>query len=127
MEKKKEHTNVKFRFEDLKIYQKALDFVDEVYAVTKRFPKEERYQLTSQFQRSAVSIALNIAEGRGDSNPQFNRFLQIAKGSINECVVCSSIALRQGYIDKEKEYVLRKQLEELAKMLSGLTTYLKST
>ena len=116
---------VKFTFEDLKVYQKTLDFIDHVYIQTKQFPKSEQYQLTSQFQRAALSIALNIAEGQGDSNPQFKRFLQIAKDSVNECVVCSTIGLRQGYLTKENDHFFRTQLMEIGKMLNGLIKYLK--
>lgn len=86
--------NIKFKFEDLKVYQKAIDFIDITYVVCKKFPKEETYKLSSQYIRAATSIALNIAEGSGDTNPQFNRFLQIAIGSVKECVVCSTIAKR---------------------------------
>ena len=89
---------IKFKFEDLQVYQKALDFTDSAYAFTKNFPDTERYALTSQFTRAALSIALNIAEGVGDTNSQFNRFLQIAIGSVKECVVCITIAKRQNYI-----------------------------
>jgi four helix bundle protein len=121
-----EHKKAHFNFEDLKVYQKALDFVDIVYDLTKTFPKQEQYNLTSQFNRAAVSIALNIAEGHGDSNAQFNRFLQIARDSVNECVVCTSIAFRRGYIIKENNEQHRVLLSELAKMISGLTKYLKS-
>lgn len=67
---------IKFKFEDLKVYQKSLDFVDTVYNTTKQFPSEENYRLTSQFIRAATSISLNIAEGSGDTNPQFRRFLK---------------------------------------------------
>lgn len=83
---------VKFNFEELKVYDRALQFVEQVYSITKNFPSEERFRLTSQFIRAATSIALNIAEGAGDTDPQFNRFLKIAQGSIKECVVCSTIA-----------------------------------
>ena len=116
--------NVRFKFEDLKVYQKAIDFVDYVYDVTKKFPKEEKFQLASQFTRAAISIPLNIAEGSGDTNPQFNRFLQIASNFIKECVVCSSIAKRQSYISKEINQDIRGKLEELSKMIKGLQSYL---
>lgn len=118
--------NIHFNFEDLKVYQKALEFTDVVYNITKSFPKVEQYNLNSQFNRAAVSIALNIAEGHGDSNAQFNRFLQIAKDSVNECVVCNTIAFRRGYITKEINAHHRVLLSELAKMLTGLTKYLKT-
>ena len=78
---------LQFSFENLQVYQKSLEFVDLVYEVTKEFPKSELYNLTSQFKRAAVSIALNIAEGAGDTNAQFSRFLQIALDSVKECVV----------------------------------------
>ncbi len=118
--------NVHFSFEDLKVYQKALDFVDVVYDLTHTFPKHEQYNLSSQFHRAAVSIALNVAEGHGDSNAQFNRFLQIAKNSVNECVVCNTIAIRRGYVNKKEHEQNRYILSELSKMISGLTKYLKS-
>ena len=63
--------NPRFKFEELTVYQKALDFVDDIYAVTKEFPKEELYALSSQYKRASVSITLNIAEGAGDTDTQF--------------------------------------------------------
>lgn len=118
---------IKFKFEDLKVYQKALSFVDVVYQISNSFPKEENYRLTSQFIRAATSIALNIAEGSGDTNPQFSRFLQIALGSVKECVVCVTIAKNQKYISTKEESNLREKLEELSKMISSLQKYLKKT
>ncbi|WP_299001558.1 four helix bundle protein [uncultured Tenacibaculum sp.] len=118
---------IKFKFEDLKVYQKALSFVDVVYQISNSFPKEENYRLTSQFIRAATSIALNIAEGSGDTNPQFSRFLQIALGSVKECVVCVTIAKNQKYISTKEESNLREKLEELSKMISSLQKYLKNT
>ncbi|MFI0428679.1 four helix bundle protein [Mariniflexile sp. HMF6888] len=117
---------IKFKFEDLQVYQKALDFTDSTYAITKNFPNAERYALTSQFIRASISIALNIAEGTGDTNAQFNRFLQIAIGSVKECVVCTTIAKRQDYISIEQEKELREKLEELSKMITSLQKHLKT-
>ena len=122
-----EHKNIKFKFEDLKVYKKALDFIDYTYTITKQFPDDEKFGLTSQFRRASTSISLNIAEGSGDSNTQFSRFLNIALGSIKECVVCATIAERQNYITHEKNHTIRIQLEELSKMISGLKKYLKTT
>src|SRR5690606_12356488 len=116
-----------FNFENLQVYQKSLDFVDLVYQVTKEFPKAELYNLTSQFKRAAVSIALNTAEGAGDTNAQFSRFLQIAQDSVKECVVCSTIAKRQNYITPEKDSGIRSRLAELSKMISSLKKYLKES
>ena len=116
----------KFKFEDLKVYQKGLDFVDLAYSVCNDFPKNERYGLSSQFTRAAVSIALNIAEGSSDTDKQFNRFLQISLDSLNECVVCSTIAQRQNYISTETNNNLRERLVELSKMITSLQRYLKN-
>ena len=116
---------VSFKFEELQVYQKALDFVDIAYELALLFPKSEIYNLTSQYKRAAVSIALNIAEGAGDTNAQFNRFLQIAIDSVKECVVCSTIAFRQKYITKKQELDNRSRLAELSKMISSLQKYLK--
>ena len=118
--------NPSFKFEDLKVYQKALDYVDEVYDLTKKFPKDERYGLTSQFKRAAVSISLNIAEGAGDTNAQFNRYLQIAWDSAKECVVCSTIARRQKIITEKEDIDMRVKLAELSKMIVSLQKYLKT-
>lgn len=68
----------KFNLEDLQVYQKSLDFVDSVYDTSDNFPKQEIYRLYSQYIRAAISIPLNIAEGSGDTDAQFNRYLQIA-------------------------------------------------
>lgn len=116
-----------FKFEELQIYQKALDFVDLVYVVIQDFPKHEMYNLSSQFKRAAVSIALNTAEGPGGSNAQFNRYLQMALNSLNECVVCATVSRRLNYITIEQEKELRMKLVELSKMITGLQKYLKNT
>jgi four helix bundle protein len=115
----------KFKFEDLKVYHKALDFVDDVYRITKKFPKEEMYGLSSQYKRASVSIPLNIAEGAGDTDAQFNRYLQMAWDSSKECVVCSTIAQRQGFITSEEDKEARVKLSELSKMITSLQRYLK--
>ena len=118
--------NIKFAFEEFKIYQKALDFVDVAYDVSSEFPKQEQYDMTSQFNRAAVSVALNIAKGAGDTDAQFNRFLQIAIDSVKECVVCTTIAKRRKYITYSEDNGNRIKLEELSKMISGLQKYLKN-
>jgi four helix bundle protein len=109
-----------FNFEKLIVYQKSLDYVDFVYTITNDFPKAESFSLTSQFIRAAISISLNIAEGAGESNAQFKRYLNISRGSIRECIVCSTIAGRRKYISKEIENSSRDKLTELSKMISGL-------
>ncbi|GAB2778560.1 four helix bundle protein [Salinimicrobium soli] len=118
--------NVHFSFEDLKVYQKALDFTDHVYSLTDKFPQKELYSLASQYNRAAVSIALNTSEGSGDTDAQFHRFLQLADDSLRECVTCSTIAFRRGYISKEQNQSSRIMLLEMFKMIKSLQKYLKS-
>ena len=114
-----------FSFENLQVYQKSLDFVDMVYLVSKQFPNSESYNLTSQFKRASVSISLNIAEGAGDTDAQFNRFLQVAMDSIRECVVCTTIAKRQNFVNEEQYVEIRNKLTELSKMTASLQRYIK--
>ena len=115
---------IKFKFEDLKVYQKALDFVEHTYKTVETFPKDEKFGLTSQYKRAAISIALNIAEGSGDTNAQFSRFLNVSKGSLKECVVCSTIAKRLNFISDKDDNDTRQRLEEISKMTSSLKKYL---
>jgi four helix bundle protein len=113
-----------FKFEDLKVYQKSLDFIDSVYKITLQFPQEELYGLTSQFRRASTSIALNIAEGSGSTDKDFNKYLRTAFNSLKECVVCSTLAFRLKFINKEIDDNLRKELVEISKMIAGLRKYL---
>lgn len=116
---------VDFSFEELRVYQKSLDFIDDVYEITNEFPSEERFGLTSQFRRAAQSIVLNIAEGSGDTDAQFKRFLSLSQGSIKECVVCATIAVRRLIISETKNKKLRVSLSIMAKMITNLQKYLK--
>ncbi len=118
-------TDLKFRFEELQVYQKALVFIDLAYDVTVKFPKEEKFGLSSQFQRAAYSIALNVAEGSGGTKAEFQQFIRIARRSVRECVVCLTIANRRGYITGQQESDMRKSCSVLSRMLSGLLNSLK--
>ncbi|MCZ4224623.1 four helix bundle protein [Pedobacter rhodius] len=83
-----------FKFEKLKVWQKALDLADEIDKMTKTFPKEEVYVLTSQVKRAADSISMNIAEGStGQSNPEFKKFLRYSLRSDIEVVNCLHLAI----------------------------------
>lgn len=105
-----------FKFEDLKIYQKAILFGELVNNMTHKFPKNEEFKLSSQFSRAADSIALNIAEGYSASDANFNRYLIISLGSLNESVACTTKAKLRGYITEVEYEELRKVLSELSKM-----------
>ena len=77
-----------FKFEELKVWKDSVSFASEIYAITKKFPKDEQYGIISQLNRSAVSISLNIAEGIGrHSDVELKRFIHIAIGSLNEVVI----------------------------------------
>ncbi|RMA57644.1 four helix bundle protein [Ulvibacter antarcticus] len=115
-----------FKFEDLKIYQKAITFGESVNGQINIFPKEETYRLASQFIRAADSIANNIAEGSASSDANFNRYLQIAWDSAHECVVCSTKARLRGFISIEQDEHNRENITELSKMISSYKKYLKT-
>ncbi|MFC2096255.1 four helix bundle protein [Bacteroidota bacterium] len=115
-----------FKFENLKVWQKALDFDEEINNLVKKFPKEEVYVLSSQMKRAADSIVLNIAEGStGQSNPEFNKFLGYALRSAIEVVACLHIAKRRKFIDSDEFSDLYKKAEEIIKMTQALRNALK--
>jgi four helix bundle protein len=89
----------KYKFQRLEVYQMALQYLDRIYELTKTFPAEEKYNLTSQLQRAATSIVLNIAEGStGQSDAEQHRFLGLAMRSYLESVACLDIAQRRAYL-----------------------------
>ena len=116
----------KFDFENLKVYQKSLEYVDFVYEITKDFPKEELFSLTNQFRRASVSICLNIAEGSGGSKVEFNQYLKIARRSARECVAVTEVSYRRTFISTEGKKQSREFCVELSRMLNGLMKSLKN-
>ena len=109
-----------FNFEKLDVYEKSIDFVNQIYLTTKNYPKEEMFGLTNQFRRAAVSISLNIGEGSAKTKKDFNRFVDMARGSVFECVAILQISERLSYISQLQFDELRDRLVEISKMLSGL-------
>lgn len=90
---------VKFKFEKLTVWQLAMDYGEEIYALSKKFPSDERFNLSSQMNRAVDSVALNIAEGAtGQSNPEFAKFLGYSIRSLAEVVTCLHKASRRKYI-----------------------------
>ncbi len=86
----------------LDVWQKSMDLVAEIYAITKSFPKEELYTLTTQLRRAAISIPANIAEGRAKRTTRdFMRFINIAAGSAAELETHFLISERLGYLSPE--------------------------
>jgi four helix bundle protein len=109
-----------FMFEKLEVYQKAVDFADEVAALTEGFPRGYGF-LVDQLNRAALSIATNLAEGNGRfTKPDRRNFFTIARGSAQECVPLLEIAMRRGLVQEPVVVVLKEQLELIAKMISGL-------
>ncbi len=117
-----------FNFEKLDVWQKAIDFADFIYSETLSFPNEERFGLTNQMRRAAVSISANIAEGSSRmSQTDFARFIEIGAGSVFEVVSQAFIAKKQSFLTEQRFHFLYESAEELSRMLSGLRKSLLST
>jgi four helix bundle protein len=109
-----------FNFEKLAVWQKAIDFADLVYKHTRRFPADERFGLTNQMRRAAVSISSNIAEGTSRmSQSDFRRFIEIATGSVFEVISQAFIGRRQSFLNEENFRTMYNAAEEVGRMLSG--------
>ncbi len=115
-----------FDFESLELYKKSLDYIDFVYDITNSFPREELFGLSDQIKRAANSIALNIGEGYGESVLLGLRYMRIVRGSIRECVVCSTVGFRRNWITDENYQISRDKLAELSRLAAGYVKYLKS-
>lgn len=113
-------------YKNLTVWKKSVDLVTHIYTLTKLFPKEELYGLTSQMRRTAVSIPSNIAEGRSKrSTKEYVRFINIASGSAAELETQLIIAENLGFTDKEKITSVMNELAEVGKMLHGLIASLE--
>ena len=110
-----------FRFEDLQVWQRALGLSEQINQLTKSFPKDEVYILTSQIKRAADSVVLNIAEGStGQTKPVFKVFLSYSLRSAIEVVSCLFIAQTRGYITEASFKQLYADYESLVKMITAL-------
>lgn len=108
-------------YRDLAVWQKAMDLVMECYEISKEFPKNETYGLTSQLQRAAVSIPTNIAEGQARQHTkEFIQFLSISYGSIAELETLIQIAGRLNYFNTNQLYKFMDRTATLGKMINGL-------
>ncbi len=108
-------------FKDLNVWKKARQLVQEVYLITAKFPKEEKFGLTSQIRRSAISIPSNIAEGCGrKTQKDFCKFLYIAQASSFEFETQLMLSLDLGFIDNAAFGKHSNELNEIQKMLNGL-------
>ena len=111
---------MKFGFQRVIAWQKSHEFVLSVYRITKRFPEDEKYGLTSQFRRAAVSIEANIAEGyKKLSKPDKLRFFNIAQGSLEECRDYIILSLDLAYITEQEYDELCTQSEYASRMINS--------
>lgn len=113
-----------FRFEDLRIYHKALDYILWVNSWSKLFLENNNESFIRDFNKSARNIALNIAEGSAQNKQIFVEHLKKAKVEIRNCVVYTTLASVNGYINEDEENDSRNQLMEMTKMLGALITSL---
>jgi four helix bundle protein len=108
----------------LKLWQKSVEFVAELYRATTAFPVAERYGIVSQMRRAAVSIPSNIAEGAARrTRKEYQQFLYTARGSLSEVDTQLEISLRLGYLKSECAEALQARLDEVSRMLNGLLLY----
>ncbi|MBB6682230.1 four helix bundle protein [Aequorivita sp. 609] len=104
-------------FQELKIWQKSMDIAEQTYRITTKFPKEEKYGLTSQVRRSAISVPSNIAEGAGrNTDGEFKNFLGIANGSSNELFTQLVLSHRLELVSENTVKPILNELIEIQKM-----------
>ncbi len=109
-------------YRDLRVWQEGMDLAVACYELTKSFPREEAYGMTSQIRRAAAAVPANIAEGRGRENSgEFVRFLRIAQGSLKELETHLILSCRVDLVTKWKTTPALKQCKTVGKMLRSLT------
>lgn len=114
-----------FRFEDLRIYHKALEYIAWVHKTSVLFPDSAQDNIGSRFNESARAIALNIAEGSARNKSQFIYYLKMAKSSVRESLVLTSAVKKFGYLTDKQEDESRNYLMEMTKMIGALISSLQ--
>ena len=113
-------------FEELIVWQKAMEFAEAVYKIQRKLPREETYGLGDQIRRAVVSIPSNIAEGCGrETDADFQRFLSIARGSLFEVRTQLDLAVRLSYVKLPGETLL--QATEIGRMLNSLIRRIRNS
>lgn len=116
-----------FRFRKFQVFQDSKKLHLEIFTITDKFQFKYNY-LIDQVRRSSLSIVLNVAEGSSkQSNKDFNRFISISLGSVDETITCLEIAKDLGLISEEKFLHFEKEYESISKQLGGLSKFLKSS
>ena len=114
-------------YKNLLVWQKAMDLTCAIYEITKNLPDSEKYLLTDQMRRAAVSIPSNIAEGQGrDSANEFYRFLTISHGSLKELETQLILCERLRYLSTEQVQAIMILMAETGRLLGGLLSKIKS-
>ncbi|MDY0103185.1 MAG: four helix bundle protein [Lentimicrobium sp.] len=109
-----------FRFEDLRIYHKSLDYIEWLIRLNDSFTDKSTSGIGSRYVLSAQAIALNISEGSARNKSQFIYYLKMAKSAVRECVVFTTLAGNLGYLTTEQVEESRGQLMEMTKMIGAL-------
>jgi four helix bundle protein len=108
-------------YKDLEAWQSSMELIIEVYRISANFPREEVFGLTSQMRRAAVSVASNIAEGKGRfSDRELGQFLGVARGSLFEVETQVAIALKLGFLSDGQALQLANRCGEVGRLLNGL-------
>jgi four helix bundle protein len=108
-------------FRKLKVYERSVVYATRIYRITRDFPQEELYGLTSQLRRAASSIVLNIAEGAGNiGNREFMRFLNFSIRSGYECIACCDLARSVGALEPSVAEELTHEADQIIAMMVGL-------
>jgi len=122
---KQERPGTFFRFEDLRVYHKSLDYVTWLQDVTMLFPESDKSQLAIRFNESARNIALYIAEGSARNKTQFIYYLRMAKSAIRQCMVYTTLSYGLNIMSESHEDESRTQLMEMTKMVGALISSLQ--
>ncbi len=116
---------MQFNFEKLEVYQDAVEFANQIYNITKPFPKSEMFGITNQIRRASISTPSNIAEGSSRGKKEFIHFLNIALGSAYECVPLLEISRKQGYVKDDMFNELIDELHKISAKISALKNSLR--
>ncbi len=112
-------------YENLDAWKEATNLAVRIYQITRTFPKEEIYGITSQIRRAAVSISSNIAEGAGRrSKKDFQQFVHVASGSLNEVESILHICFRLDFVKPDAYQDLKENVDKVGRLIGGLIKYL---
>lgn len=119
--------DTKYKLDDFELYKKAREFRKKIYTVVKQLPEEEKYALTSQMRRAAISVSNNVAEGHGRWHYQENiQFCRTSRGSVEEIINDLNICIDEHYCSDIDFNKLKEDAYELIKNINSYISYLKT-